>query len=99
LDHPSNSINASFQNDNESSTYNEDKTISKYIRNVITMNRQTAYAYLRRLNTFKNFILNEHDGLSIDAFLEAIKEGREDPYDNITPITIKYRVITGRVIP
>ena len=35
---------------------NDSDAISKYIKNVSIMSKSTAYVYLRRLASFKNFI-------------------------------------------
>jgi integrase len=69
------------------------------------MNESTAYVYLRRLTSFKNFISTAFD-LHIDELLEEIKCGNLDVFEvlndysshlsntNISSITIKQRVVT-----
>ena len=80
--------------------------ISKYVKNVSIMNKSTADAYLRRLTSFKNFISNAFDGLTVDELIIRIKEGKEDVFEvlnnyssylsntNISNNTMKQRIIT-----
>ena len=84
----------------------DSNTISKYIKNVNIMNKTTAYVYLRRLASFKNFISNAFDALTVDELIKRIKEGYEDVFEvineyslylsntNISTTTIKQRVVT-----
>ena len=83
----------------------DNDAISRYIRIVKNMNKSTAYAYLRRLTSFKNFMSTAFD-LHIDKLLEEIKCGNLDVFEilneysshlsntNISSITIKQRVVT-----
>ena len=85
---------------------NRSDVISKYIKNVSIMNKSTAYVYLRRLTSFRNFISNAFDGLTIDELIIRIKEGKEDVFEvlnnyssylsntNISTSTLKQHVIT-----
>ena len=80
--------------------------ISKYIKNVSIMNKSTADVYLRRLTSFKNFISNAFDRLTVDELITRIKEGKEDVFEvlnnyslylsktNISATTLKQHVIT-----
>src|SRR6478672_13669657 len=79
--------------------------ISKYIKNISTMNKSTAYMYFTRLSSFKSFISSAFN-LQIDVLIKRIKEGSIDVFDvlneyaaylsktNISSITIKQRVVT-----
>ncbi|MGC2426985.1 MAG: hypothetical protein WA421_08120, partial [Nitrososphaeraceae archaeon] len=70
------------------------------------MNKSTADVYLRRLTSFKNFISNAFDALTVDKIIIKIKEGKEDVFEvlnnyssylsntNISANTMKQRVIT-----
>ena len=70
------------------------------------MNKSTADEYLRRLTSFKNFISNAFDGLTVDELIIKIKEGKEDVFEVlnnysshlsnsiISTNTMKQRVIT-----
>ena len=60
----------------------DSNTISKYIRNVSTMNKTTAYVYLRRLTTFKSFVSNAFN-LTVDELIKRIKDGNEDVFEVI----------------
>lgn len=51
--------------------------ISKYIKNVSIMNKSTADEYLRRLTSFKNFISNAFDGLTVDELIIRIESVTE----------------------
>jgi integrase len=82
--------------------------ISKYIKNVSIMNKSIADECLRRLTSFKNFISNAFDGLTVDELIIRIKEGKEDVFEflnnyssylsntNISTNTMKQRVITAK---
>ena len=99
---------SSFHNDNKSSSTGYNATVSKYVRNVRTMNISTANEYLARLNNFKIFIAKECDGLTVDGLVARIKEGSLDPYDVLSEYsayllsngnsipTLKQRVVTAR---
>ena len=83
----------------------DSKAISKYIKNVMTMNKATAYVYFTRLALFKSFISKAFN-LHIDELIKRIKEGNEDVFEvlneygsylnstDISSITIKQRVVT-----
>jgi integrase len=83
----------------------DSNTISKYIKNVSTINKTTAYVYLRRLTSFKSFISNALY-LTLDELIKRIKDGNEDVFEvlneyssylsntNIWSNTIKQRVVT-----
>jgi flagellar hook assembly protein FlgD len=60
----------------------DSNTISKYIKNVSTMNKTTAYVYLRRLTSFKSFISNAYN-LTVDELNKRIKDGNEDVFEVI----------------
>jgi integrase len=83
-----------------------DDIIYKYIENITTMSKSTAYEYLTRLNYFKTFISNKFD-LTVSSLIDKIKEGAYDPYDvlstyssslrnksSISTLTLKQRVVT-----
>ena len=53
---------------------NDGNSISKYIKNVSITNKATAYEYLRRLTSFKNFISNAFDALTVDELIKRIRE-------------------------
>ncbi|MFZ0327780.1 MAG: hypothetical protein WBP64_11050 [Nitrososphaeraceae archaeon] len=79
--------------------------ISKYIKNVSITNKATAYEYLRRLTSFKNFISNAFDALTVDELIRR-RECNRDVFGvineygsylsntNISTNTIKRYVIT-----
>ena len=83
----------------------DSNAISRYIKNIRTMNKSTAYIYFTRLTSFKSFISSAFN-LRIDDLITRIKEGKEDVFEvlndyssylsntNISSITIKQRVIT-----
>jgi integrase len=83
----------------------DSNTISKYIKNVGTMNKTTAYVYLRRLASFKSFISNAYN-LTVDELIKRIKDDNEDVFEvineyssylsntHISSNTIKQRVVT-----
>jgi integrase len=85
----------------------DSKTISKYIKNISTMNKSTAYMYFTRLSSFKNFISSTLN-LQIDDLIRRIKEGNENAFEflneyishlsntNISSITIKRHVVTAK---
>ena len=70
------------------------------------MNKATAYAYLRRLTSFENFISSASDGLTVDELIRRFREGNEDVFEvlneyssylsntNISASTMKQRVVT-----
>ncbi|MGN6633102.1 MAG: hypothetical protein ACTHKP_12830, partial [Nitrososphaeraceae archaeon] len=53
----------------------DSNAVSNYIKNVRTMNKTTAYVYLRRLATFKSFISSTPNALTVDELIKRIKEG------------------------
>jgi hypothetical protein len=83
----------------------DSSAVSKYIKNISTMNKSTAYMYFTRLSSFKSFISSAFN-LQIDVLIKRIKEGSIDVFDvlneyavylsntNISSITIKQRVVT-----
>src|SRR6185437_10644516 len=83
----------------------DSSAISKYIKNISTMNKSTAYMYFTRLSSFKSFISSAFN-LQIDVLIKRIKEGSIDVFDvlneyaaylsntNISSITIKQLVVT-----
>jgi integrase len=83
----------------------DSSAISKYIKNISTMNKSTAYMYFTRLSSFKSFISSAFN-LQIDVLIKRIKEGSIDVFDvlneyaaylsntNISSTTIKQRVVT-----
>jgi integrase len=99
---------SSFHNDNKSSSTGYNATVSKYVRDVSTMNISTANEYLARLNNFKIFIAKEYGGLTVDGLVARIKESSLDPYDVLSEYsayllnngnsipTLKQRVVTAR---
>jgi integrase len=88
-----------------------DDTVGKYIRNVCTMNKSTAYEYLGRLNNFEAFLL-KHYKKNIDQVIKQIIKGDVDPYyilseycsylrndgsgNNISVLTIKQRIVSAK---
>ena len=72
---------STFYDDNNGISTGYNATVSKYIRNVSTMNISTANEYLARFNNFKIFIAKEYGGLTVDGLVARIKEGSLDPYD------------------
>jgi hypothetical protein len=99
---------SSFYKDNKGSSTGYNATVSKYVRNVSTMNISTANEYLARLNNFKFFIAKEYGGLTVDGLVARIKEGSLDSYDVLSEYsayllsngnsipTLKQRVVTAR---
>jgi integrase len=87
---------------------NNSSAISKYVKNVSIMNKTTAYVYLRRLISFKNFLSDAFDGLTVDELIMRIREGNEGVFElingyssylsntNISTNTMKQRVVTVR---
>ena len=83
----------------------DSNAISRYIKNIRTMNKSTAYIYFTRLTSFKSFISSAFN-LRIDDLITRIKEGKDDVFEvlneyssylsntNISSITIKQRVVT-----
>jgi integrase len=84
--------------------------ITKYVRNINTMSKSTAYEYFLRLNNFERFLLTHYDNKSADNIIKEINEEVLDPYDilseycaylknhssNISLPTIKQRVVTAK---
>jgi integrase len=70
------------------------------------MNKSTADEYFRRLTSFKIFISNVFDGLTVDELIIKIKQNKKDVFEvlneysfclsnsGISPNTLKQRVIT-----
>ena len=55
--------------------------ISSYIANIAIMNKSTASEYLRRLNSFRKFLLTTYNGkLTVDEIVTKFRKGSEDPY-------------------
>src|SRR5918912_3754555 len=86
----------------------DSKTLYKYIRNVAAMNKQTAYEYHIRLNTFQDFVINNYK-LNLDDIIIKLNDCLEDPYEilsgyvnylqtsyNISARTLKTRIITAK---
>jgi integrase len=100
-----------YQRSSTNDPYSSDDTIGKYIRNVCTMNKSTAYEYLGRLNNFEAFLL-KHYKKNIDQVLKQITNGDVDPYyilseycsylrndtrgGNISVLTIKQRIVSAK---
>ena len=87
---------------------NESKTLYKYIRNVGSMNKQTAYEYYIRLSTFQDFVINNYK-LNLDDITINLNDCLEDPYEilsgyvnylqtsyNVSARTLKTRIITAK---
>jgi integrase len=85
-----------------------ENVLNKYIRNIGTMNKATAYEYQVRLTTFAEFVFNDY-GTTLDMLIIKLKEGSEDPYDILTNYvaylqnncsisagTLKARIITAK---
>jgi integrase len=82
-----------------------DRALKKYIRNIETMNKSTAYEYLRRLRAFKRFLGKKYK-ITIDSLIDKLKKGSFDVYDilseyssylqntGISTLTLKGRVVT-----
>ena len=81
-------------------------SVKNYFENTNIMNKSTAEEYLNRLRIFNAYLNKEHDGITIETFLEKIKDGTIDTYTilskfsadqknyNISATTIKQRVVT-----
>ncbi|MDW0170701.1 MAG: site-specific integrase [Nitrososphaeraceae archaeon] len=82
--------------------------IIKYVTNVSTMSKSTAYEYYARLSNFEIFVSSEYK-TSVDHLIRKIKEGFADPYDllsdycgflqnngNISISTLNQRVVTAK---
>ena len=72
-----------------------------------TMSTKTAKEYGTRLNSFRRFVLEHYDDITMDDFIEKIRKGSENPYNilnnyaayllssnNISNSTLKQRVVT-----
>ena len=84
-------------------------SIIKYIKNIDTMSKSTAYEYYARLTIFETFVLAEYKAI-VDDIIMKIKEGVYDTYDvlsnyythlqssskNISSLTLKQRVVTAK---
>ena len=70
----------------------DSKTISKYIKNISTMNKSTAYMYFTRLSSFKNFISSAFN-LQIDDLIRRIKEGNEDVFEFLNEYKISWNYL------
>lgn len=100
-----------YQRSPTNDPYSSDDTVGKYIRNICTMNKSTAYEYLGRLNNFEAFLL-KHYKKNIDQVLKQITNGDVDPYyilseycsylrndtggANISVLTIKQRIVSAK---
>jgi integrase len=84
------------------------EALNKYIKSVGAMNRKTAYEYHHRLTGFQDFLTINYNA-NLDATIQKINDGSEDPYDilsdyvtymqtsyNISTLTIKTRIITAK---
>jgi hypothetical protein len=82
--------------------------LNKYVKSVGAMNRKTAYEYHHRLTGFQDFLTINYNA-NLDAIIQKINDGSEDPYDilsdyvtymqtnyNISTITLKTRIITAK---
>ena len=70
------------------------------------MNKATAYIYLRRLISFRNFISNTFGALTVDELIKRIGEGNQDVFEiineyssylnntNISKNTMKQCIVT-----
>jgi integrase len=85
-----------------------ENALNKYIKNIGSMNKSTAYEYQFTLTTFAEFIFNDYS-ITLDRLIIKLKEGSEDPYEilsgyvsylqtgyNISASTLKERVITAK---
>ena len=83
-------------------------SIIKFVTNVSSMSKSTAYEYFTRLSNFETFLSLQYD-TGADDVVRRIKEGFYDPYDilsnysvfmqnngNISVLTLKQRVITAK---
>ena len=86
----------------------QSQALNKYVKNVLAMNRKTAYEYYFRLMGFQDFIINSYNA-TLDDIIIKINDGSEDPYDilsgyvtylqtscNISTLTLKLRIITAK---
>src|SRR6478609_197326 len=81
-------------------------SVRNYFENTNIMHKSTAEEYLSRLKIFDEFLNKEYNGITIESLLEHIKDGTIDVYEilskygsyqkncNISPTTIKQRVVT-----
>jgi integrase len=81
-------------------------SVRDYFENTSIMSKSTAEEYLYRLKIFNAFLYKEYNGLTMDAILEKIKDGKIDAYSilskygsnqnncKISTTTIKQRVVT-----
>src|SRR6476620_1974322 len=58
----------------------DSNAISRYIKNIRTMNKSTAYIYFTRLTSFKSFISSAFN-LRIDDLITRIKGGKDDVFE------------------
>jgi integrase len=86
----------------------QSQALNKYVKNVVAMNRKTAYEYYFRLMGFQDFIIKSYNS-TLDDIITKINDGSEDPYDilsgyvtylqtscNISTLTLKLRIITAK---
>jgi integrase len=87
----------------------ENSAISRYIRNVQTMSKSTAYQYHVRLTNFETFV-STHYRTVVDDVLKRINDGLINPYEllsdysvyllngsgNISSLTLKQRIVTAK---
>jgi integrase len=84
----------------------DNDTIAKYISEISSMSKSTAYEYSKRLSYFEAFVLAEYR-TSVDNIIRKINNGTYDPYNvlssyraflqdkgSISAITMKQQVIT-----
>jgi integrase len=82
--------------------------LDKYIRNISTMNKRSAYEYYTRLTTFQDSIMSDYN-ITLDNLVLELRDGHYDQYDvlsnyivylqnryNISSVTLKGRVITAK---
>jgi integrase len=86
----------------------QSQALNKYVKNVLAMNRKTAYEYYFRLMGFQDFIINSYNS-TLDDIIAKINDRSEDPYDilsgyvtylqtscKISTLTLKLRIITAK---
>ncbi|MGC1135021.1 MAG: site-specific integrase, partial [Nitrososphaeraceae archaeon] len=59
---------------------NED-SIYNYLSTTSTMSTHTAKEYGTRLNSFRKFVLEHYDDITMDDLIEKIRKGSENPYN------------------
>ena len=86
----------------------QSQALNKYVKNVVAMNRKTAYEYYFRLMGFQDFIINSYNS-TLNDIITKINDRSEDPYDilsgyvtylqtscKISTLTLKLRIITAK---